>query len=135
MGLPHTEDWDIMPESLIDFLQNLSSKPFIIQFVLSLHLENADDVVTQIKSFLILASTEKGARETANGMIDSLSEQYKSSAGKIVTVKCEGVYSVDELELVDSDGQLELANFQFSTYTRPNHLIHNARRNDLPMLD
>lgn len=124
-----------MSESVVEFLHKLSGKPFIVQFVLSLHVDDADDLVTQIKTFLITATSKKEARETAQGMIESLADQYRNHEGEVVTVRCEGIHSVDELALVDFDGQVELANFQYSPATRFHHLIHEGERQDLPLLE
>ena len=124
-----------MSESAVEFFHNLSGKPFIVQFVLSLHVDDSDDLVTQIKTILIPAASEKEVRETAQGMIESLSDRYRNHEGRVVTVRCEGIHSVDELAFVDFDGQVELANFQFSSTTRPHHLIHEAQRQDLPVLE
>lgn len=124
-----------MSRSAVELIYKLSGEPFIIQFVLSLLVDDADNLVTQIKTFLITATSAKEARETAQGMIESLADRYRNQEGKVVTVRCEGIHSVDELELVDSDGQVELANFLYSPATRSHHLIHEGKRQDLPLLE
>lgn len=124
-----------MSKSATEFLRSLSGKPFVVQFVLSLQVGGTDESVTQIRAFLIPSTSETELRDAAQEMMESLSERYRNRNGEIVTVRCEGIHSINELDLADSDGSLELGNFQFSKSTRPSHLIHDGDRQDLPLLE
>lgn len=126
-----------MSQTVAELFQRLSGKPFIVQFVLSLWVEGKSDVVTEIKTFLISATSDEEARQIAEQLIQPLTDRYRNRDGDVVTALCEGIHSVTEVRPahVDSDGSIELANVVFSADTRPADLVNKGPRRDLPLLD
>src|SRR5262245_51825945 len=102
-----------MSKSAIEFLRSYSGKPFVVQFVLSLQVGGTDELVTEIRTYLIPSNSEAEIRDAAREMMGRLSERYRNRDGEIVSVRCEGIHSVDELDSIPIYGSLKLGVVQF----------------------
>ncbi|ADG67008.1 hypothetical protein Plim_1173 [Planctopirus limnophila DSM 3776] len=122
-------------EQVVKFLDSLCEKLFTVHFVLSVHVENSDINVTHIKSFLTTASSRDMAFERARASVESLNDSYRNREGCVVVVNCEGVHDVEEVPLMEVDGYLDVANFQFSGMTSVEDLVSDGIRKDLPVLN
>jgi|GEM_PF-5820321 len=123
-----------MSQSVSQYLRNFSALPFVVQFVLTAEVEETGDSATMIKTYLIPANSQAEAHAAAMEMMESLSDRYKNREGEVVSVRCEGIHSVEELDYVDSEGRLDMATFLFAGATQSSDLIGNGVRRDLPLL-
>ncbi len=123
-------------KNVMSFLSQLTSKPFVIQFVIFLTIEGSEETATQITSYLIPAINKDAARLKAIDMMTTLSDSYRNADGKIVNAQCLGIHSIDELEYVDEDNVLQLAVFQFASSTTATSLLDEPEeRRDLPRIE
>ena len=123
-------------KSVMNFISQLTSTPFVIQFVILLTIEGSEETATQITSYLIPAINKNTARRKANDMMATLSDSYRNADGKVVIAQCIGIHSIDELEHVDEDNVLQLAVFQFASSTTAKNLINEPQeRRDLPEIE
>jgi hypothetical protein len=124
-----------MFDAVDEFLKNFPGRPYSVEFVLSATVDGHEQPLTQIQTFLLAASSIDDARAAARAMIGRLSDGYNNSQGEHVTVKCLGIHRIIDVDYVFEDRWLQLANFTFSSATRPEHLIDEPEsRPDLPEL-
>ena len=124
-----------MTDSVESFLKNFPGKPFAVQFVLSITVAGHDRPLTQIKTYLLAASSMDDAREAARDIVEDQSFAYKNVKGELVTTECLGIHRILEPDYVYEGRWLRMDNFIYSDATRPEHLINEPQdRADLPEL-
>jgi hypothetical protein len=124
-----------MSDSVESFLKELPGKPFAVQFVLSVTVEGHDEPLTQVKTYLLAASSIEDARSTAQKFVGLFADAYNNSKGELVTTECLGIHRILEPNYVADGRWLGLGTFTYSASTRPDHLVNEPKnRTDIPRL-